>query len=111
MMVVQCRVRLLGITILHHHFHPPNLPTAPEQVHRLEQVWNVPQQQNMFFTGREDVLCTLEKFLVPGKMATLTQALSGLGGIRKTATAIEYAYRFRTSYETVLWMQANRGQC
>lgn len=72
---------------VHHHFHPPNHPPAPEQVHQLEQVWNVPQQQNLFFTGREDVLRTLEQFLVPGKMAALTQALSGLGGIGKTGNS------------------------
>ena len=36
-----------------------------------------------------------------------TQALNGLGGIGKTQTAVEYAYRHRQEYEVVLWAGAN----
>jgi tetratricopeptide (TPR) repeat protein len=35
------------------------------------------------------------------------QAISGLGGIGKTHTAVEYAYRFCLDYEAVLWLQAD----
>ena len=34
------------------------------------------------------------------------QAISGLGGIGKTQTTIEYAYRFREQYSSVLWCRA-----
>ena len=34
------------------------------------------------------------------------QAISGLGGIGKTQTAVEYAYRYRDEYQAVLWLDA-----
>jgi len=37
----------------------------------------------------------------------LTQAISGLGGVGKTHTAVEYAYRFHQDYEAVIWLQAD----
>ena len=40
-----------------------------------------------------------------GKTA-LAQAISGLGGIGKTQTAVEYAYRYRDEYKAVLWLNA-----
>jgi hypothetical protein len=61
----------------------------------------------MFFTGRDDVFQSLRQLLVPGSAMALTQAISGLGGIGKTHTAIEYAYRYHQYYEAVLWLQAD----
>src|SRR5207248_5408245 len=47
-----------------------------------------------------------------GKAAALSQppAISGLGGIGKTQTAVEYAYRYREEYQFVLWVQANTSE-
>ncbi len=70
------------------------------------EVWLVPQQ-DPFFVGREDVFQSLQQLLVPGNVTALTQAISGLGGIGKTSTAIEYAYRFHQYYKAVLWLQAD----
>ena len=72
-------------------------------------LWNVPYRRNPFFTGREDVLKRLHDALKSGKAAALTQplAISGLGGIGKTQTAIEYAYRYRDEYQAVLWVRAD----
>jgi transcriptional regulator with XRE-family HTH domain len=71
------------------------------------EVWTVPQQRDMFFTGRDEVFRSLRELLIPGSTTALTQAISGLGGIGKTHTAVEYAYRFHREYEAVLWLQAD----
>src|SRR5947209_16253115 len=34
------------------------------------------------------------------------QALSGLGGIGKTQTALEYSYRYRHEYHAIFWIRA-----
>lgn len=79
--------------------------TAPEEALR----WNVPFPRNPFFTGRDQVLAHLHTALT-GKptLAALTQAYSlhGLGGIGKTQLAIEYAYRHRSEYKAILWVEA-----
>ncbi len=71
--------------------------------------WNVPYRQNPFFTGREDILMRLHEALRSDKAAALRQpyALSGLGGVGKTQTAIEYAYRYRHKYHAILWVRAD----
>lgn len=70
--------------------------------------WNIPYRRNLFFTGREDILAHMHDVLSPDQPVALVQpqAISGLGGIGKTQTAIEYAYRYRDSYATVLWARA-----
>ncbi|HJQ69264.1 MAG TPA: tetratricopeptide repeat protein [Blastocatellia bacterium] len=69
--------------------------------------WNVPQVVQ-FFTGREDVLNKLHEALIEGKAAVLAQrqAISGLGGIGKTQTAIAYANQYRADYRAVFWVVA-----
>jgi tetratricopeptide (TPR) repeat protein len=71
--------------------------------------WNVPYRQNPFFTGREDILTRLHEALRSDKIATSMQpyALTGLGGVGKTQTAIEYANRYRSKYHAVLWVRAD----
>jgi hypothetical protein len=66
---------------------------------------NVPGR-NDFFTGREEVLSKLHATLKAEGRAAIKQAISGLGGIGKTATAIEYAHRHAEEYACVLWTGA-----
>jgi tetratricopeptide (TPR) repeat protein len=68
--------------------------------------WNVPHPRNPAFTGRDDVLADLRNRLIkPGRTAP-AEVVTGLGGIGKTQTAVEYAYRYRDQYEAVLWLNA-----
>src|SRR5229473_361492 len=70
--------------------------------------WNIPFSRNLLFTGRENLLRQLHANLTGSKAAVLTQpqAISGLGGIGKTQTAVEYAYRHRDDYRYILWVNA-----
>ena len=82
----------------------PHRTTPPPRA----SLWNVPFPHNPFFTGREKVLEDLRQSLTRERKAALSQiqAISGLGGIGKTQTAVEYAYRHREDYEAVLWVRA-----
>lgn len=71
--------------------------------------WNVPHLRNLYFTGRESTLTHLHTTLsyrVTGSFISYI-ALSGLGGVGKTQCAVEYAYRYRSEYNAVLWVQAD----
>lgn len=83
--------------------------TVPETSSPL---WHVPYRRNPFFTGREEVLQLLHDALHRCPMAALIQsaAISGLGGIGKTQTAIEYAYRYRDHYQAVFWLKADSSE-
>jgi len=72
-------------------------------------IWNVPYRRNEYFTGREDVLAHLHHSLQADNLAALTQpqSISGLGGIGKTQTALEFAYRYQREYRAVLWARAD----
>lgn len=64
--------------------------------------WNVPYTPNQFFTGREDVLAQLHEALETRGMA----AVSGMPGMGKTQTAVEYAHRHRSEYKFIFWARA-----
>src|SRR5437764_11320266 len=75
----------------------------------LPAIWNLPFARNPFFTGREKVLEQLHSQLHTAQTVVALsqpQAISGLGGIGKTQLAIEYAYRYRSEYQAVLWARA-----
>ena len=68
---------------------------------------NLPFERNPFFTGREKILEDLHSALAKKGATALAQAISGLGGLGKTQTAIEYAYRYRDDYTYVFWVRAD----
>ena len=73
-----------------------------------QPIWNIPYRQNPYFTGREELLETLHKELTTEYTTALTQpqAITGLGGIGKTQTAIEYVYQYQKEYQVIWWLRA-----
>ena len=72
-------------------------------------IWYIPFSRNPFFTGRKEVLRNLRALLTQNQKPALNriQAICGLGGIGKTQTAVEYAYRYRNSYDAAFWTRAD----
>lgn len=90
---------------------PSNIPQPSSRAMRpapFPALWNVPYRYTFFFTGRERLVEDLfTNFTSEHHSGTVPiQALSGLGGLGKTQTAVEYAYRYRHHYRVVLWMRA-----
>src|ERR1700729_4482383 len=79
----------------------PPLPAIPS-------VWgNVPQRLKNF-PGREDVLVRLRETVSGQVTVVLPHALQGMGGVGKTALAIEYAHRYGPEYDLVWWIPADQ---
>src|SRR2546423_5325718 len=67
-------------------------------------VFFIPHERNANFTGRSDLLAELHKRFESGQRA---QAIHGLGGVGKTQTAIEYAYRHRADFSVIWWVRSD----
>jgi tetratricopeptide (TPR) repeat protein len=83
----------------------PRLPRFPGL---NPAIWNVPPR-NASFTGRNRDLDALREQLRSTSMAVVVPvALHGLGGVGKTQVALEYAHRFKSDYDLVWWINAER---
>ncbi|MCJ1438195.1 hypothetical protein MMC27_007582 [Xylographa pallens] len=66
----------------------------------------IPYPQNPLFVGRQDIFQKIEEIFKPELNRQL--ALYGLGGVGKTETLLEYAYRYRqrAQLRPVFWVSA-----
>ncbi|MGI5272775.1 FxSxx-COOH system tetratricopeptide repeat protein [Nonomuraea sp. CA-218870] len=83
---------------------------APQEPFQMPAIWGkrIPGR-NKHFTGRENLLDQLRASIISTtKAAVVPQALQGLGGVGKTQLAIEYAWRYRGSYDLVWWVPADQ---
>jgi tetratricopeptide (TPR) repeat protein len=80
---------------------------ALAELPRAERVWNVPAR-SLAFTGRDELLTALQAALQGKRSTAVVQALHGMGGIGKTALAIEYAHRHGTGYDMVWWVPSEQ---
>lgn len=80
-------------------------------------IWGDVPTRNKNFTGRVEILRRLQEgassrvtAVVPGQNPDnpLPQAVQGLGGVGKTAIAIEYAHRYGSDYDLVWWISADQ---
>jgi hypothetical protein len=71
-------------------------------------------ERNKDFTGRQDVLARLDQCLLPAQNPPPSSepakprvaVLQGIGGIGKTAIAVEYAYSRRDQFDAVFWLHS-----
>jgi hypothetical protein len=83
---------------------PEQQRPTPTAVAPGRRVWTIPARVRGF-TGRAALLAELEAALRSGE-PTVVQAVTGMGGIGKTTTAIEYAHRHRDEFDIAWWVPA-----
>jgi hypothetical protein len=79
-------------------------PRTPGPDRPVRRVWSIPARVRGF-TGREQLLTELAA-AIDSTGAAVVQAVTGMGGVGKTTTAIEYAYRLRGSFDIGWWVPA-----
>jgi tetratricopeptide (TPR) repeat protein len=78
------------------------------QASGVPTIWGGVPQRIKNFTGREDVLNRLREVVSSKITVVLPHALQGMGGVGKTALAIEYVHRYRSEYDLVWWIPADQ---
>ena len=78
----------------------------PEEPWRLKlalPINNLPER-NPHFSGREDLLGEIHIQFRSGETGCIKQTIAGLGGVGKTQTATEYAWRHIRKYKDAVWL-------
>jgi hypothetical protein len=81
---------------------PARPPKAPA-------VWGDLPFRNRNFTGRAELLDLLRRQLDATPGIGAARVLHGLIGVGKTQVALEYAYRYRSEYDVVWWVQCDKS--
>jgi tetratricopeptide (TPR) repeat protein len=84
--------------------NPEETDTSPELP--LGCVHNLPLFNQTHHFGREEFLTQLHRIFTNDNTATLTQAITGLGGVGKTQIALAYAYTYKKNYRHIWWVRA-----
>ncbi len=99
---------------------PPltNSPSAYAHDRRKRPWHNLPRRTYSRFVGRQDELQKLAKLMLPyPRSRHFAVTLDGIGGVGKSALALEFAHRHRESYDTLsaeeqfdalVWVTAKR---
>jgi hypothetical protein len=97
----------LGVALLHALTTLSRPSPRPDGVSTASRVWTIPAPSREF-TGRDDLLNELALAAAGGRQAVV-QALTGMGGVGKTTTAIEYANRHRDRFDIGWWVPAEES--
>jgi tetratricopeptide (TPR) repeat protein len=101
-------------------YHIPMTDSESRGAGSAPIVWGAIPARNKNFTGRDAILEHLRSSasskvtaVVPEaepqpKVNPLPKAVQGLGGVGKTAIAIEYAHRYANDYDVVWWVPADQ---
>ena len=81
---------------------PVVTPVFRSPVEPINPLFALPIRPNPWFTGREEVFEELA-----ASLETQYTALTGMGGVGKSHTAIHFAYRNKEKYEAVFWVVAD----
>jgi len=91
-----------GMTAMGHD--PAGDPTTGDRHVTGRRVWTIPARTAQF-TGREHLLNHLAA-TVRSEGRAVVAAVTGMGGLGKTTTAIEFAHRHANSFDIAWWIPA-----
>jgi serine/threonine protein kinase len=112
------RQRLLA-AVRHERAKPAKAPAFPQTIqHTISKqlnfpgdvppIWKMPHERDPLFLGREQILQELHTSLatVPHVLLFEPAHVREADSSGATGAAIEYAYRFRSDYQMIAWIQA-----